>query len=297
MPDDHVEAVVGRAIQDFADGSAGRIRERFPYIARSALAAVASLIDRAPLTQAQDVLQQLEPLVPREPNHYRLTDEAHVRALAGMLARNDEAAPGAAQQLLALLALNGTVSYQAMKIAGSAIERRKELFRDGLPPLIDVSPAAAWLLPSIEVEPPADSVAVQEAYDVLTKPYEEADGKLSLGLPLGQYALLVRHKPQADCEAAARALLKWARDRRQPALNRWNAVDALRALSSAVGPALRAELFNAGVSFAQGHEDGSALDELTGTPNPLERFRVSLGLASLAVPGIQLVPHQAMFAL
>ena len=109
-----------------------------------------------------------------------------------------------------------------------------------------------------------------------------------MGLPLGHNALLCRHLPQTECDRAARALLLRARDHDQRASNRSHALEAIRLLGDRLSLPLRAELFDAGISFAQGLEDGSALDDIAGPAHPLSRFKITLGASSLAVPGLML---------
>lgn len=292
VADEQVEMLVGRAIDDFKAGQAGDIRQAgFPFgpqLGLTALDAIASLIRRATDAQAREVLDLLEPLVPRERHHYRHTDEGHVRSLTAILDRKDELGPQAASQLLDLLALNESVSQQVMQIARDAIARRVVLFQERLPTLIETSFTAAWLLAMLDMTPPDDSQAVRTAFETLTAPYQEPAGVFSMGLSLGLNAMLVRHMSQADCEVAARAQLRRARDHSQPAVNRGEAIGALSVLSGSVSTEMRHELFQAGIAFAQGLEDGSALDDEAGPAHLLSRFRVDLGTTSLAVPGLQL---------
>lgn len=292
VPDVDVRPLVQRAVEDFKAGLATRIRQApFPFapaLENVALDAAASLTHRAGLDQVRELLGLLEPLVQREPNRYRHSDEGHVRSLAAVLDRNDELGPVAAEQLLDLLALNGSVSQQVMKIAGDSIAGRVDLFSERLPSLIESSFSAAWLLAGLGMIPPDGSQAVDRAYKTLISPYQEPPGVLSMGLPLGLNAMLVRHLPEAKCEAAARMQLTRAMDNGQPALNRAAAIDALRVLSTSVSAEMRVELFNAGICFARGSEDGSLLDDLTGSPHPLSDIRVNFGASSLSVPGLQL---------
>jgi hypothetical protein len=297
IQDDQVEQLIGRAFSDVTAGLTASIRQGpfllVPQVEFAALDAVASLIERGPAAQVRSVLETLEPLVPREPNTYKHTDKGHVRTLAAVLDRNDDFGPVAAKQLLDMLALNESVSQEVLQIADSAIARRVELFKDQLPKLIETSFTAAWLLGQLNLTPPPGSQVVRRAFETLTAPYQEAPGVFGMGLPLARNAQLVRHLSQEECETAARAQLARARDHGQPAVNRSTALDAVRVLSSSVSAEMRKELFEASITFARGLEDGSALDDMAGPAHPLSHFKISLGMASLAVPGIQLAAATA----
>lgn len=297
VEDGPVEQLITDALRDVVAGLAGNIRQApFPFTPQleiTALEAVASLLARGTAQQVREALELLAPRVPRAPRTYQHTDKGHVRALAAVLDRDDDFGPMAAEQLMDMLALNESVSQEVLEIASGAIARRVELFKDRLPELIETSFTAAWLLAQLNLEPPQDSQAVKTAFETLTAAYQQPPGVFGMGLPLARNAQLVRHLSRTQCDTAARAQLARARDRSQPAVNRSATLEALRILSGSVSANLKKELFEAGIAFAQGLEDGSALDDITGPAHPLSRFRVSLGPSSLAVPGIQLAAATA----
>lgn len=289
IADDDVEPIVEQALRDVRAGLAGAIRQTsFGRLEVAALNTVAGLADRVSPAMAEEILALLATLVPRSLHTGKTTDTGHVACLAAILSRDDKLSAAAAEQLLDLLALNESVSQNVLQIADHAIIRRADLFRERLPTLIETSFTAAWLLPRLGLTPPEGSVVVAQAFDTLVRPYKEPPGVHSMALPLGRNALLCRHLPQAECDRAARALLVRARDHTQLANNRSHALDAIRMLGDSLSLPLRAELFDAGIAFARGLEDGSALGDIAGPAHPLSRFKITLGESSLAVPGLLL---------
>jgi len=81
VPDAQAAAIMERALTDIDAVLEGRALDSprsNPSVYLSAYQAVAALADRASQEQARRVLDHLAPLVPREPDHYRPTDDAHV---------------------------------------------------------------------------------------------------------------------------------------------------------------------------------------------------------------------------
>ncbi|MFJ5534943.1 hypothetical protein [Streptomyces sp. NPDC093261] len=290
VPDEQADQIVSRALKEFADGEAGRTQEGWvlPQVWHHALAAAAALIERVDPACVQRALLLLEPLLEREPGKYRHTDGAHIQMLAGVLRRHDEYGPQAAQQLTELLRQGGSVAQQVPHLATDAIQENSGLFRDGLREMTLTDLWAAQLLTIVGEDLPADAPMVTSSYTTITTPLEATPGVFALGTLLADQALLVRHCAPLEREAAAAALTDRVLDKQQPAINRSDAINALTNLSAVLSPQTRSELFRLAMECARGEHDGSALDDLTGSAHPLSAVRVSLGSASLAVPGIRL---------
>lgn len=291
IPDEQVVSITSAALDDFDDYTAGRTREGpfAPQVGLAALDALAALIERATSEQAQRAVKLLAPLVPRQAERYRHTDELHIRLLAGILTDHAELRSGAAEQLLDMLAMNEPISDKVVDIAGGAIKQHPELFLDRLAALASDGHASARLLTALDRCLPDSSTLARHAFDRLIAPYQQPPGVTAIGVGLAQDAMLVRHLPEPDRDTAAQALLARARDHNEVAVNRADALAALRILSDVTSSALRAQLFEAGIAFGRGDEDGSALDHEFGEPaHPLSNFRISFGETSLAIPGLHL---------
>lgn len=289
VSDEQVDQIVARALEEFFNGEAGRTQQGWtlPQVWHHALAAAAALIERATPTRVQHALLLLGPLVERGPDQYRHSDVAHIQMLAGVLRRHDEYGPQAAQQLTELLRQGGPVAQQVPELATEAIQGSAALFRDGLREQALTDLWAAQLLTIVGEDLSADAPVVTSSYTAIITLPQATPGLFPLGL-LTSLAILVRHCPESEREAAASALVNRVRDKQQSAINRGEAIDALTNLSGALSPQTRTELFRLAVECARGEHDGSALDDLTGASHPLSFVRIILGHASLVVPGIRL---------
>jgi hypothetical protein len=295
VPDDHVDHIFDTVLIDFEQSVAGRVRESgfTPSVHTSALDVLSHLAERAKREPLERLLQILAPLAPREPNHYRFTDESHVRVLSGVLWSQPELQEAAFAQISIMLAANDHVSDQVADIAGEAIENRAPALIDRLRELSSTSAAAARLVIWLEKSLP-DTAMARQALQALTAPWQDPPNVISGVGGLAEKATLVRTLPEADRDEAAAALLRRARDRGQIASNRNKALNALRVLSDVTSEDTRREIFASALDFAGGGEDGSANDDtLAGPAHPLSLFRISLGGPSLVAAGLKLAAATA----
>jgi hypothetical protein len=94
--------------------------------------------------------------------------------------------------------------------------------------------------------------------------------------------------PPEESRGCLEKLLTVASDAREAAANRQDALNGARNLVLAQPEHTRLEVFREAKAFASGDRDGSALDELTGSPHPLSAMKVNLGSASLRGEGLKL---------
>ncbi|WP_285490890.1 hypothetical protein [Amycolatopsis taiwanensis] len=262
VPDDHVSELVAAALTEVEASLAGRTREGpfAPQVGLAALDVLAALIERANFEQAEQSIELLASLVYREPGRYRHTDEAHIRLLTGVLGCCKPLRSAAAKQLIDMLALDEHISDQVVDIASPVIMLHPDLFVE---PLVDLAvdhQAAARLLIRLNHPLPEENALAVEAFERLVSPYEPKPGVTALGLGFTRDSMVILNLTQSNRDAAARALLGRARDRKEAAANRADALVALRILSDVISADVRTELFEAGLNFGRGEEDGSALD-------------------------------------
>lgn len=108
-------------------------------------------------------------------------------------------------------------------------------------------------------------------------------GVHAFGTGLGQTATLVTVLSEDDRVRFARGMLDFADDHEEMAQNRREALVALRGIARRIPDDVRDELFEQVLPYVEGRHDIAEGDpSFPATADPLERFRVSLGDASLA---------------
>jgi hypothetical protein len=234
--------------------------------------------------QAQRFLQIGRELVPRQPNVYHLTDEGHVHALIGIARAHPDLRAEALDQLLQALLVD-------QRMAELLLRHGRDLLRDdSIRTVAAVKEAAAGgslyaalaLIAAEADTTQAESLARQRLEAALA-PRVHPPGVFAFGTGLGQTAALVTVLPEDDRVRFARGMLDFANDHEEVAHNRREALAALRGIARRIPDDVRDELFEQILSFVEGRHDTAEGDpSFPATADPLERFRFSLGDASLA---------------
>ncbi|MGI5154110.1 HEAT repeat domain-containing protein [Microbispora sp. CA-102843] len=289
VPDEQVTSLLAIALDEWERYCTGRIRQsqRGPSAGMAALKLLAALIERGTAAQASRLLDTLDPLVERESGTYRFCDEAHVKALAGILYGDEDQAKRAAGQLVRMIGLDASISQQVATLAGVAITEHADLFAAELQALARDSATAARLLVRMDIELPDITVALQ-ARDSLLTSYATPPGCIAYASGLGLQACLVTALPEKDREEVTAALVTRAQDRQEVARNRREAMVALGALAGSLSSPTRDRLFDMAVWFAKGEENSTAYDGPLTPTHPLSLFRIDLGKTNLAACGLQL---------
>lgn len=151
----------------------------------------------------------------------------------------------------------------------------------------------ALLAEGLDASDPAVVLRAEEARDrILERP--EPDGRtfgLATNLVPDSYQVgLLDSSTQANCLTK---LMGIAQDPHETAGTRQEALTAARNLVLSQTHAVRETVFSEARRFVRGELDGSALDDMTGTPHLLSRFKVNLGSASLRGRGLLLAQASA----
>lgn len=232
-------------------------------------------------------IEYAAPLVPREPKHYRFTDEAHVRALIGIARKHLGLAPRAIEQLLSALAADQRMADIVLSEADDLLradpDRTGELV-GGVATNGNFHAALA-----VVIAGGATAAAVPEArrrFEAAIAPRERKPGVMTFGTLLPDTARLVTVLPNEDRVRFARAMLERAGDDEDTPHNRQDALLALRPIASDLADDVRDELFDSVVPFAEGKVVASQEPLFPGADDPLGRFRFSLGDVSLKNAGL-----------
>jgi hypothetical protein len=282
VPDDQASEIVERALNDIDDVLEEHALDmpRFgPGVYGSGYQAAAALADRSSVEQARRLLDRLGPLVPREPNRYRQTDDAHVDALVAIATAHPTLARDALDQLLGLLDGDGDVANRVLKQAQELFQEQRDAM---LPRLHELaaggSSHAARALGLLDWYDDEQRQRGQQALDRWAAPRHRRPGTVTYGTGAIEDSLLVRALPATHRATFAMRMLELAFD---PDEADWNRRELLAAATNMVRyleQADRAAVFEQAMRIAQGEHAPSRSDEgIPDMSHPLNRFRITLG--------------------
>ncbi|NIA26120.1 MAG: hypothetical protein GWP04_11210 [Gammaproteobacteria bacterium] len=299
VPDDHVDEIVAAALGNARAVADGLVRQSgsAPELWASAIAALATLVERAPDGLAGDALRLLSPLVERDAGTYRFTDTDHMRALAGIVRGHKTQRDEALHQLGRALATEGPLSDTALKVAGDLLaseEAAVPLLRD----LASRGNEHACLLLAVRgITLPEVVRQAGDAFNrVMKRPRPEV-GTVTFGTTLPQDAQRLGLLSIEQRDAAAHRFMEVAEDTMESDTNRADALEAISILGAELSPDTRAELHSRAMRFAMGEASSSDLSpDLRQEPHPLSRFRFSFSPGPLEAYGLEaaarLAPNQ-----
>jgi hypothetical protein len=226
-------------------------------------------------------------LVPRQPNTYRFTDEAHVHGLIGIARAHPRLCAAAVDQLVQALLVDQRMADLALRHGGDLLRGKPA----GVAGAIDDAAAASNLHAGMAlIVAEADTTRVmalaRQRLDAAVAPRIHEPGVRTFGTSLGQTALFMTVLPQEDRVRFARGMLDFANDREESAHNRYQALIALRNIARDLPDNVRNELFEQALPFAEGMREPADDEILPNAADPLSRYRFSLGDASLAPAGL-----------
>jgi hypothetical protein len=269
------------------------------------------LAHRGTPSQARAVLDLLTADVPREPNHYRYTDDEHAAACVEIALAHPSLA------FVALMRLFDLAENDAHKALGLAVDNRvlglvKGRAEPGGLALPQLSAAEREELRSralrlaahdlymtdvLRYELDPGDPAVQEnalrARDrILARPDPEP-GHTEFGSGMVTDAYLVGVLGADDRRACLEKLLCVAEDSGEAATIRQDALAAARNLVIGEESFVKSTVFRRSQEFVNGQRDGSAHDDLAGPPHPLSALQISIGTATLRGHGLGLAAAAA----
>ncbi|MEU2977757.1 hypothetical protein ABZ678_12295 [Streptomyces hirsutus] len=275
-----------------------------------------TLVPRTTPVQAGALLDLLSSDVPREPHHYARTDEDHVTACARIAATHPKLTMRALTRLFDLADNNVDAAFQALaeeqtlRLLGAQARedelsvsstsrsplsaREQETLRARVDQLAERGHHLANVIQAAlnPAHPKVWERAVA-ARDRILHRLDPNPARIGFGSTMVPDSYMVRGLTPADQKACLRKLLIVAKDRREAALNRQDALTGMRNLVVEQAPATKNAMFLESQAFVSGELDGSHLDELTGDPHPLSSFKINLGSASLRSHGLWLAAASA----
>lgn len=263
------------------------------------------LAARGTLEQAKQVLDLLEPHVARKKNHGDGNDDWHADACLTIAQHHSTLRQAALMRLMDLaaaeanraLSLLVNADFQSLvrgaDTPGETTNRSEGANETALVSrLAEIAAAGMWMaqLALAEIDPDRPDVAAYAiaARDQILKRPDPVLKTASFGTGFLISCGLVTALGAEDRKRCIDKFLSVATDRNEPAVNRQEALTAMRRLSSELPEPIREQVFATAQQFASGEHDGSAYDELTGAAHPLSAIRISLGSASLRGDGVML---------
>jgi hypothetical protein len=285
-------------------------------LALQATKSACALAPRGTREQALAVLGLLAADVPREPNHYRYTDDEHAAACADIAIAHPELAVACVTRLIDLAgrdvqsALRLVATTQVLDLlqgpfdrlsgqrgTGELADDERAALRDRALQLADQRLYFADVI-AFRLDPgyPSVRARAEEARDRILNRPPPVRGHASFGNVLAFDSYLVTGLGSGDQEACLAKLLKIARDPGEVAQARQHALIGAGDLAKERRADARHAAFAASMPFVLGEQDGSHLDDLTGTPHPLSWAKISMGTASLRGSGLHLAVNAAATA-
>ncbi|MET9698200.1 hypothetical protein ABZY31_14920 [Streptomyces sp. NPDC006529] len=286
-------------------GRAGELMDSpFHNLAHQAVRSACALAARGTPSQAMTLLDLLAPDVPRGPNQYHHSDDCHAAACLDMtrahpaialaaLTRLFDLADGGAQKALELVVQDEVIEMLAERQPHAGLPAGKadhdlpeaglRALRSRIGHLDDKGLYLADVARSL-VDPEHRAVrerAAQACVRIRQRP-APTPGVASFGTRLVTDAYLVTSLDEDDRTLCLMKLLDIARDAREVAMSRRDALDGARNLVIDASAEVRQQVFRSAQSFVQGEQEDSYLDgEMTGRPHPLSSVKISMGSASL----------------
>jgi hypothetical protein len=270
-----------------------------------------ALAPRGTPEQALAVLEMLAPDVPREPNHYRHTDDAHATACADIAIVHPSLTMTAMTRLLDLaahdvqsalkliatgrmLAVLRTPSVHDDRVSrepvpGTLTEDDRRILRDRAVQLADQPLYLADVVRFyLQPDHPAVKARAEQARDRIINRPPPQPRQASWGTVLAIDSYLATGLGRDDQMACLTKLIDIARDAGEVSEIRQHALTGAAGLAATQPADSKQTAFDASMPFVVGQKDGSHPDELTGTPHPLSWLKISMGTASLRGAGLRL---------
>jgi len=309
LPDEAAAALLDE-LTDLAErGRDGELIDRIggDGVTWRATAGACAIAHRSTAEQAMAVLDLLAPDVPREPNQFQHSDDAHAAACVEIAITHPDLAVPALTRLFDLasygvrkavnLAVDDRVLHLIKGSAGSSgpilplltPEQRDVLRTAALRLAEGQSPVTQALRHELAPDEPAAREAARLARNrILARP-DPTPGHTAIGSSIVTDAYLAGLLEQSERTACLEKLLSIAEDAREAAVNRQDALEAAANLILDAEPAVRQNVFRRSKRFVTGEQDGSAYDdEMTRPAHPLSFLRISMGTATLRGQGLRL---------
>ncbi|WP_327009774.1 hypothetical protein OHA72_22600 [Dactylosporangium sp. NBC_01737] len=309
LPDDAAAALLAELTDLAVRGRDGELIDRYggDGLTQRATNGACAIAHRSTAADAAAVLELLAQDVPREPNRFKNSDDAHAAACVEIAVAHPSLAVPALTRLFDLAghgvrkAINLTIDDRTLNLikgsAGSSgpilpilTSQQRGVLRTAALQLAEGQlPIVHILRHELAPDCPAAQQAARLARDrILTRP-DPNPGHTTFGSMIITDAYLAGLLEQPDRTACLAKLLNIAEDIREAAMNRQNALDAAANLVITAEPEARANAFQRSKQFVTGAQDGSAYDdEVTGPAHPLSFIRTSLGTATLRGQGLRL---------
>jgi tetratricopeptide (TPR) repeat protein len=239
--------------------------------------------------QARGFLEMSSELIPREPNRYRFTDEAHVHALVGIARAHPNLRAEAIDHLLQAILVDGHMADLALRHAGDLLRddpnRTIKAVREAA---VGGNHYAAFAIIAAAADMEGAVPLARTRLEAAIAPRVHEPGVQTFGSGLAQTAALVTALPEGDRIRFARGMIDFANDEQETFLNRAESLIALQVIARHIPDEVRDELFEAVMPFAEGQRDAGGGDlRFPPDDDPLARFRVSLGESSLSPAGLR----------
>ncbi len=291
VPDGQAPAIVQAALDEIDAIAAGRALDtpHGPRAYLSAHQAIAALAERTDEDQARRLLDRLRPFVPRGPNQYRHTDDAHVDTLVAIATVHPGLRGDALDQLLGLLAGEGHAADRVLVRTQRLFKQHHDMVLPRLQQLTaDGSTHAAQALGLLDHDDDQQRQRGRQALNGWAAPRQRRPGVVTYGTNALRDSLLVATLPPTDRASFATRMLDLAVDPADPTWNREEFIRAATNVADDLRPPDRLRVFRLAMDIARGSYPPSPADEPLAGDHPLSRVRITFGAFDLRPLGLQL---------
>ncbi|TKV27491.1 hypothetical protein FDK12_12020 [Arthrobacter sp. NamB2] len=313
LDETHLTGYIDRLHELSVQGRTGKLTDSpTHHLYLQATRTLCNLVHLGSISQAERALELLTPDVQRAPHQYRHTDDAHSAMCLRLVENRPELAMSALTRLFDLAefgtrkALELIADDRVLHLLGSEedgagqrpsplSEGDKASLQERSLKLAESSQLLATAaLASLQPHHELVVARAEQARDRILLRKEPDPGASDIGTMIVTDSYFVaRCLPAEDQYRCLEKLLVMAKDSREPATNRQEALAGVRNLVISQSSARKQYVFEESKSFILGELDGSHLDEWTGEPHPLSTFKVNFGSGSLRGSGIRLAVASA----
>lgn len=284
VPDDDVKDLATRVLSATQEPARGHFA---PHVHLNAWKAAAALVERMSLDAVEEALTLLEPMIGRQPNHYRFEDDDHVAAVVGALRGHPSLRGRCAAHLASIIEQGDNFADTARSRLLRSVETVPEELIERCKAMADGNSVALDLLRAAGEPHPQVVDSARAAVENLLSTPAPAQGVMHFGLGYSRIAVRARVLTDAEQQALAEHFMSIARAVDRPESNRSEAIEGVAILANVLPSEIAEDYFEISLGYAGGTVESEVDPEMRSGTHPLNTFRFDLDFGSLPREAIE----------